>query len=183
MRLLVHTCCGPCACYPFSWLAEQGHDSTAFFFNPNIHPYQEFERRAQGVAALADQRGMPVIWAKQYDLDDFLRQVVFREEQRCRICFHIRLLRTAQVARRGKFDAFTTTLLVSPRQKHDWLRSAGEQAAAATGVPFFYRDFRPHYRETTAQSLALGLYRQSYCGCIYSERDRYAPREKSRAYD
>lgn len=176
MRLLIHICCGPCAAYPVPCLQEKGFELMGYFYNPNIHPYQEYQKREEGAAELARARNLEMIWSDGYDLEKYLRQVCFREEQRCRFCYYLRLQKTAQVARRGGFDGFTTTLLVSPRQKHDLIKEIGEQAAAESGVPFYYEDFRPGYREATELSREMNLYRQSYCGCIFSERDRYAPR-------
>ncbi|MDH7478597.1 MAG: epoxyqueuosine reductase QueH [Syntrophomonadaceae bacterium] len=177
MHLLVHICCGPCAAYPIPFLQQAGHRLRGYFYNPNVHPYQEHQKRAEGLRQLARALNLEVIWDKDYELEKYLRQVCFREEQRCRLCYHLRLQKTARVARRGGFDGFTTTLLVSPRQKHELIKEAGEQAAAEAGVTFFYQDFRPGYKEAVARSRELNLYRQSYCGCLFSERDRYAPRQ------
>ena len=116
---------------------------------------------------------LPVVIDEDYELADFLRQVAYREGERCRVCYGLRLYRAAQVAKKGRFDAFTTTLLVSPRQKHELIKDIGEAAGRETGIPFYYRDFRPGYREAVNISKEEKMYRQQYCGCIYSERDRY----------
>lgn len=173
MKILLHICCAPCAIYPVQALTGGGHYVHGFFYNPNIHPYQEFSRRVAALEEYAGLRNLPVIWDKTYDLERFLRQVVFREAQRCRFCYHLRLSAAARTARGGKFDAFTTTLLYSKHQRHDLIREIGEQVARETGLPFFYADFREGWQTGQTQSRELGLYRQQYCGCIYSERERY----------
>ncbi|NPV26524.1 MAG: epoxyqueuosine reductase QueH [Firmicutes bacterium] len=178
MKTLLHICCGPCATYPVPRLREQGHEVHGYFYNPNIHPYQEFSRRQAGVEQLAKAINLPVIYYADYELEPFLREVVFREHQRCRFCYYLRLKQAAQIARHGKFDAFTTTLLVSPFQKHEQIREIGELVGEQMGVSFYYEDFRPGYPETIGRSKELGLYRQQYCGCIFSEKERYAPKRK-----
>lgn len=176
MHILTHICCGPCAIYPVTRLREEGHQVHGLFYNPNIHPYQEFGRRLETLEKYAQAENLPVIYRRGYDLDDYLHQVVYRENRRCQICYHLRLKEAAQIARKGKFDAFTTTLLVSPFQKHDLVRDIGEQVGQELGVPFHYEDFRPGYSEAVRKSKELGMYRQQYCGCIYSERERYCPK-------
>jgi len=173
MKILLHICCAPCAVYPVQVLTGGEHYVHGFFYNPNIHPYQEFARRAGALEEFARLRQLPVIWDRAYDLEGFLRQVVFREAERCRFCYHLRLLSAARTARGGKFDAFTSTLLYSKYQKHELIREIGEQVARETGLPFYYEDFRQGWQAGQAQSKELGLYRQQYCGCIYSERERY----------
>ncbi len=126
----------------------------------------------------ADKAGFRLITIDEYKLDEFLRNAAFREGQRCMMCYADRLERAASVAKSGRFDAFTTTLLVSPFQKHELIRKLGEEAGEKFGVEFLYRDFREGYKEGVEKSKELGLYRQPYCGCIYSERDRYMPRRK-----
>ncbi|MDX9871002.1 MAG: epoxyqueuosine reductase QueH [Clostridia bacterium] len=180
MRLLLHVCCGPCSIYPVKSLREQGHALTAWFYNPNIHPYTEYGKRRDTFLEYAQKVALPAIIEEGYHLEDFLRKVHGREEEgeRCRVCYELRLESAAQAARSGGFDAFTTTLLVSPRQKHDLIREAGERAAQAAGIPFYYEDFRPGYAQAVRISKEESMYRQQYCGCIYSERDRYMPRKK-----
>ncbi len=180
MCVLMHICCGPCAAFPFKSLVETGHHVTGFFYNPNIHPYTEFSERLEAVKKFAKQAGVKMIYHDEYDLRGFLRLVLFREDERCRFCYHMRLLRTAVVAKRGSFDAFTSTLLISPHQNHDLIKSIGEQVAREAGVPFFYQDFRLGYREGYELSKQHDLYRQSYCGCIFSEYERYAGKEAAR---
>ncbi len=175
MKFLLHICCAPCAVYPVEVLREAGHRVHGFFFNPNIHPYQEFARRRAALKDYADRLGLPVIWDDRYDLEGFLRLVAFREKERCRFCYHLRLTAAARVARGGKFEAFTTTLLYSKYQEHELIRELGQEVGREVGVSFYYQDFREGWARGRDQARELGLYRQQYCGCIFSERDRFAP--------
>lgn len=163
--------------YPAEVLLREGHEVTALFYNPNIQPYREYVRRREAAEKAAEALSIRLIVIDEYDLVGFLRAVAFREAQRCGICYHMRLSRAASVARRGGFDVFTTTLSVSPTQSPKLIREVGEAAGAERGVPFLYRDFRDGYSQGAARSRELGLYRQEYCGCIYSEYERFRPRE------
>lgn len=179
MKILLHACCGPCSIYPVSVLKEEGHDFRGYFYNPNIHPYTEFKKRLDAFRQYAEKEGFPIIVEDDYLLEEFLRQAVFREGERCRVCYSMRLHRAAQVAKKGNFDAFSTTLLVSPFQKHNLIRDIGTAIGEEMGIPFYYYDFRPGYKDAVRISKEEGMYRQQYCGCIYSERDRYYPKRKS----
>lgn len=177
MKVLLHACCGPCASYSVEALREAGHDVTGYFYNPNIHPSQEYQRRLESFRKLAEAVALPVLGPGDYDFQDWLRQAAYREQVRCQLCYQTRLEQTARVAKHGKFEAFTTTLLISPWQRHETIRQVGEALAAQYGVPFLYMDFRPGFKRSVELSKQLDLYRQQYCGCIYSEAERYA--EKS----
>lgn len=177
MKVLLHMCCGPCAVFPAAVL-HKDHDVTGLFYNPNIHPYTEYKKRLETAQEFADKAGIKLIVIDDYKLDEFLRNAAFRENQRCMMCYSDRLERAASVAKKGQFDAFTTTLLVSPFQKHDMIKRIGEEAGKKYGVPFLYQDFREGFKEGVEKSKQLELYRQPYCGCIYSERDRYMPKRK-----
>jgi len=178
MKVLLHVCCGPCATFPVEALREAGHEVTGFWYNPNVHPYQEYMRRLEAARSHADQVGLHLIVHDEYGLREFVRAVAFREEQRHVICYEMRLRRTAAVAKSGHFDAFTSTLLVSPHQQHETIRDIGEQVAAEVGVPLYYEDFRPGYKREYELSKRYGLYRQPYCGCIYSEYERFGPKQE-----
>jgi len=172
-RILLHTCCGPCTIIPVERLREQDWYVHGFFFNPNIHPYQEFGRRLDTLRSFARGIDLPLIVRDDYDLDSFLRQTVFREQQRCTICYTLRLEAAARLALKSRFDAFTTTLLYSRHQKHDLAVEIAREASLKFGIPFYYEDFRSGWKEGQERSRTLGMYRQQYCGCIYSERDRF----------
>jgi len=178
MRILLHTCCGPCALYPLRTLRSAGHDVTGYFYNPNIHPYQEYSLRLNAVVQMAELESMPLIMRDDYDLEGFLSNVAAAPQLRCSYCYASRLRATAQAAAEQGFDAFTASLLYSRYQRHDEIREMGEQLGREFGVPFHYQDFRPGWQEGIRLSKELGLYRQQYCGCIYSEKERYLPREK-----
>lgn len=173
MKILLHTCCGPCAIYPVDRLRKDGHEVMGFFFRHNIHPYTECLKRQQTLETYADQIDLKVIYQEGYDLEGFLQKMIFRENSRCPACYHERLIATARLAQKSRFDAFSTTLLYSKFQNHDLIRSIGESMANSIGIPFLYEDFRIGWKEGIQQSKALNMYRQQYCGCIYSEKERY----------
>jgi predicted adenine nucleotide alpha hydrolase (AANH) superfamily ATPase len=169
----MHICCGPCAVYPVDVLRKDGHDLRGYFFNPNIHPFQEYTRRRDTLEKWAGDIDLPVVFDPEYDLEGFLRQTVYRETERCRFCYQLRLERAAKVAKRGKYDALSTTLLYSKFQKHDLIVEIGREVAAANGLAFYYQDFREGWKQGIEQSKSLGMYRQQYCGCVYSEKERF----------
>ncbi len=173
MRILLHICCANCAVYPLERLREEGHEVYGFFYNPNIHPYLEYERRLNAVRLLEERSSLPVIYRDEYRLDEFLRNTAFRESLRCQYCYHARLLAAAQVAKRGHFDAFSSTLFYSKQQQHALAVEIAESISREKGVSFYYEDFREGWRRGIELSKEAGFYRQQYCGCIYSERDRF----------
>ena len=179
MKILLHICCGPCALYPLRTLRAAGHDVTGFFHNPNIHPYQEYVKRRDAVMQMAELESMPLIMRDAYDLEGFLANVAAAPEKRCSYCYASRLRVTARVAAEQGFEGFSATLLYSRYQKHDEIRALGEQIGGEFGVAFHYEDFRPGWQEGIRLSKELGLYRQQYCGCIYSEKERYLPKAKT----
>ena len=153
-----------------------------FFYRHNIHPYTECLKRQETVQSYAREIDLRMIYQDGYDLEGFLQNVVYREKDRCNYCYHDRLRTTALLAKRGKFDYFSTTLLYSKFQKHDMVKSIGESVGRAAGVPFFYEDFRTGWKEGINTSKALEMYRQPYCGCIYSEKERYYRPGKNSIY-
>lgn len=176
MKILLHTCCGPCTLFPLRQLRSAGHDVTGFFYNHNIHPYQEYARRRDAALQMAEQEVMPLIMRDDYDLEGFLQNVAGDPDSRCSYCYASRLRATAAAAVEGGFDAFSAALLYSRYQKHDEIRALGEQISREFGVRFYYQDFRAGWQEGIRLSKELGLYRQQYCGCIYSEKERYLPK-------
>ena len=178
MKILLHTCCGPCSIYPVDCLRGEGMEVTGYFYNPNIHPYTEFMKRKETLEKYAAEIGMEMIFDTGYYLEEFIRAAVYRETQRCRFCYVMRLEQAAQEAAGRGYDCFSTTLLVSPYQKHELIREIGQAAAEKHSITFHYADFRSGYREATARSRRMGMYRQQYCGCIYSEKERYCQPDK-----
>ncbi len=181
MKLLLHACCGPCLCYPAEKLAETGRQFDVFFFNPNIHPYEEFRRRLSTLRELCEKRRYRLFIDKSYPLEQCLRGMLEEPVTRCAWCYGTRLRHAARFAAENGYDAFSTTLLVSPYQKHELIVQCAQAAAEEFAVPFYYEDFRKGYQRGVEISLELGLYRQPYCGCVFSERDRFAPRIKPAA--
>ena len=176
-RLLLHMCCGPCSCYPVKRLREDGLEPIGWFFNPNIHPYQEWEQRMKTAQEFAGKVGMEIRTEAQYRLRDFLRRALaadVNENGRCEQCYTWRLGEAARYAAENGFTAFTSTLFYSIYQQHDLMRDTALRFAQRYGVEFYYEDFRPGWQEGIDISHQLGLSRQSYCGCIFSEEERYS---------
>jgi predicted adenine nucleotide alpha hydrolase (AANH) superfamily ATPase len=173
MKTLLHICCANCAIIPVKSLRERGVELSGYFFNHNIHPYQEFRRRLETAQQYAEQVALPLICNEDYALDEFLANVAADPAKRCSYCYHSRLEETARYAAEYGFDAYSTSLLYSRYQQHDTIRASGEALGRHYGIDFLYEDFRTGWQEGIVVSKAMGLYRQQYCGCIYSERDRY----------
>jgi predicted adenine nucleotide alpha hydrolase (AANH) superfamily ATPase len=171
--VLLHACCGPCSTYVVNRLHEQGLDVSAFWYNPNVHPFREHQRRLEAMELFARATGLTLIIDEGYDILKYFQVVVGHESERCPDCYRLRLSRTARVAKERGFDAFTTTLLISPYQDHEVICKLGEELGRMWGVGFHYEDFRPGFRESHRMSRELGLYHQGYCGCVYSEWERY----------
>lgn len=177
MNLLLHMCCGPCSCYPVKVLRGQGIEPTGYFFNPNIHPYKEWDMRLKAAEEFAARSELKIITDKHYMLRDFLRRALAAEQVengRCRMCYTWRLEETARYAAENGFDAFTSTLFYSIYQQHELMKETAEHFAKVYGVKFHYEDFRPGWQEGIDMSMEMGLYRQPYCGCIFSEEERYS---------
>jgi predicted adenine nucleotide alpha hydrolase (AANH) superfamily ATPase len=179
MRVLLHVCCAPCLIYPLKVLRGEGSLVDGFFYNPNIHPYTEFKKRMDAVDEYAKKEGMKVASEVGYDMEAFLRGVVERDGERHAFCYEMRLRKTAQAAKDSGYDAFTSTLLYSKYQDHGLIVQVANVVASDIDIPFLYRDFRDGWREGQELSREMGIYRQKYCGCIYSEKERYFKEEKS----
>ena len=177
MKLLLHMCCGPCSCYPVKKLREDGIEPVGYFFNPNIHPYKEWEMRLQTAKEFAAKVKMEIHTDEDYRLRDFLKKALIAENEpngRCTMCYTWRLEQAAKFAAANGFEAFTSTLFYSIYQQHDLMRRTAEHFAEIYGVQFYYEDFRPGWQEGIDISRELELYRQPYCGCIFSEEERYS---------
>ena len=171
--VLLHTCCAPCANQCVEALRNEGIEPVAYWFNPNIHPFLEYQSRKQALIQYAKGVGMELVLADEYGLRQFIQAVSPNLEDRCTLCYSMRMDAVAQYAAQNGFDCFTTTLLISPYQKHEKIRAVAEQAAMKHGIEFVYRDFRPYFRVGQQRARELGLYMQKYCGCIFSEEERY----------
>ena len=174
-KVLMHTCCAPCSVYCVDSLRSEGIEPTVFWFNPNIHPYQEYKARRDCLKDYCRRINVEAIFDENYGLREFCQNVVSDIPNRCvNYCYRARISETVRFAAAHGFTAFTTTLLVSPYQKHEELKAVCEEMAELSGVEFLYRDFRVGFREGQKRARELGLYLQKYCGCIFSEEERYA---------
>ncbi|WP_291322721.1 epoxyqueuosine reductase QueH [Desulfonatronospira sp.] len=172
-RVLLHVCCGPCSVYPVRVLLEQGYEVMGLFYNPNIQPLQEYLLRREAAEMAAGELGIRIIFQdRDAEPRFFLRQVVFREDNRCFLCQQMRLERTRSVALRGGFAFFATTLMFSRIQPFEQIQMLGKSLETGK-CTFLDQDFRTGWHQGNEQSRAMGLYRQNYCGCIYSEFERF----------
>lgn len=172
MNILLHICCAPCSIFPIEMMRGEKHRIAGFFYNPNIHPYSEYLKRKESVEKYSKEVGLNVIYA-DYDVENYFQNIIYDEtmRNRCPVCWWMRLLKAAKFAKENGFDAFTTTLLGSPYQDHEMLKIIGEDIAKKSEVGFFYMDFRTGFRDGQEKAKEKGLYRQNYCGCIFSEKD------------
>jgi predicted adenine nucleotide alpha hydrolase (AANH) superfamily ATPase len=177
-RVLIHVCCAHCAAYTIEYWRKQGYEVAGFWYNPNIHPYSEHQQRLESMKLLAAQMNVPLIIADGYDIIEYFRRVAGHEEERCRQCFDLRLAKTAGTAREKGYDAFTTTLLISPHQKHEIIKEIGEKTEGGKGVAFLYADLRKRYSDSRHITKPMDLYHQQYCGCVYSEWERYREKQE-----
>jgi predicted adenine nucleotide alpha hydrolase (AANH) superfamily ATPase len=167
VRIALHACCGPCLLEPYDALAVAGDEVVVFYANPNIHPREEYERRRDTLMEYARERGIRVE-ELVYDRGAWETAVAGLEDDRaarCRACFGVRRPRRAARAAELGLDA---------------IREAGERRCAEAGVAFLVTDFRPRYPEAVRRSRELGMYRQDYCGCRYSEDEAREGRDASR---
>jgi predicted adenine nucleotide alpha hydrolase (AANH) superfamily ATPase len=172
--VIVHCCCAHCAAYTVEHWHQQGYEVSALWYNPNIHPYLEHQQRLEAMESFARGISLPLHVVGGYDVIDYFRKVVGHEAERCQYCFRLRLAKTAEAALAMGFNAFTTTLLISPHQKHELIHEVGSELAREKGIEFLYADLRKRYSDSRHLTKGLNLYRQQYCGCIYSEWERYA---------
>jgi epoxyqueuosine reductase len=190
--LLLHLCCGPCASVAVPDWQDAGFEPQGLFFNPNIEPAAEYERRLAAAQTLARAYAVPleVADATEAGEETLGALTVWRDawradgpadrEGRCRLCIVVRLFETARRASMADLPSFATTLTVSPYQDHEAIQEAGLMAAATFGVEFLYRDQRPLFRRNFDESRRLGLYRQRYCGCALSKWDAWHGRRARR---
>ncbi len=166
----MHTCCAPCSVYCIDLLRKEGIEPVVYWFNPNIHPYMEYKARRDTLKEYTKSIGIEAIFQEEYGLRSFCKNVIGDLENRCsNYCYRVRMEQTAKYAKEHGYDTITTTLLVSPYQKHEELKAVCEEMAKKYGLQFLYRDFRIGFREGQAKARELGLYMQKYCGCVFSE--------------
>ena len=179
-RLLLHSCCGPCSSYVLECLAAHFR-VTVDYYNPNIFPAEEFEKRLSEQRRLLAEMPLPTkaeLIADPYDEAEFLDAVKGLEAEpeggkRCAVCYRLRLEHTAKRAAAEGFDFFTTTLTVSPYKHADVLNEIGKELAKTVGVPYLFSDFKKKdgYKRSCTLAAEYGLYRQDYCGCRFSLRE------------
>ena len=178
MKTLLHVCCAPCANQCIEVLRGDRVEVTGYWYNPNIHPFTEYRARRNCLREYAATIDLPLLEKDDYGLRPFVREVAEDIDHRCVKCYEMRFFETARQAKEGGFDSFTSSLFISPYQNHELMREMAERAAAQYGVEFLYRDFRPYFREGQDRAREQGLYMQKYCGCVFSEEDRYKKRKK-----
>ena len=178
MKTLLHICCAPCANQCIDALREEGQEVTGFWYNPNIHPFTEYRARRNCLREYASTIALPLIERNDYGLRPFVRAVAEDIPGRCVKCYEMRLFETARQAKELGFDSFTSSLFISPYQKHELMCQVAERAGEMYGIPFLYRDFRPLFRAGQERARELGFYMQKYCGCVFSEEERYLKANK-----
>ena len=172
-KILLHSCCGPCSVAILDKFANEGKEIISYFYNPNIHPYTEHKARKEAWLELMRQTNTEFILDDSYTLENWLENVANSPQNRCNFCYEIRLKAAAIIAKENNCSAFTSSLLISPYQKHDIIKSIGEKIACEYNIDFYYEDFRPLFRKGQQMAREIGLYMQKYCGCIYSEKERF----------
>jgi len=176
MKLLLHTCCAPCSVYCIKSLRDENIEPTLFFYNPNIHPMQEYIARRDCLKVYAKKVNVSLIVEDEYGLDEFVcninKSALDDLSKRCEAyCYPLRLRKLCEYAKANNFDTVSTTLLYSIYQKHDFIAKLLEELATEYNLTFLYRDFREGWRYGQDEARAAGLYMQKYCGCVYSEEE------------
>lgn len=177
-RLLLHSCCAPCSSYVLEKIGSI-FDMTLFFYNPNISPKEEFDFREKELLRLLKEMGLPFsVVSPPYDPAEFFDIAKGLEHlpeggERCEKCYRLRLSATAKYAAENGFDYFTTTLSISPYKNADWLNMIGRELSVEYSVPYLFSDFKKEngYKRSIELSKEYGLYRQNYCGCVYSKAE------------
>ena len=172
MKLLLHACCAPCLIIPYENLSKDFQVSV-LWYNPNIHPLTEQMKRLEAIKIFETEMEAKVIYQTQYHLTEFFREIVFRENNRCGFCYYDRLKTTAVIAKKGNFDFFSTTLQQSHQQDREQIISFSKELSEIYKIRFYEFDFRYDWKRGVEISKKLGMYRRQYCGCIYSEKERY----------
>jgi hypothetical protein len=204
MNILLHVCCSNCSLYPIKILRSGKHDFTGFWYNPNIHPYEEYQLRLASLKKLSDLWHVYIQYLEKYEPEEYFRALGITDTaflshislnssngssgssdfnitpppDRCSSCYQLRLEKTAEKAREDGYDAFTTTLLISPFQNFEQIMKTGNQLAEKYDIIFHMEDFRPFFRNAMNLAKELGLYKQKYCGCIFSREERFKKKSK-----
>ena len=177
----MHTCCAPCSVYCIEKLREEGIEPTVYWYNPNIHPYTEYVSRRACLKEYTNRINVKAIFDDEYGLDGFCKNVVDNLNARCvNYCYPVRLRKTFEYAKANGYDTVTTTLLYSIYQKHDFIKKLMEDLSKEFDIDFLYIDFRKGFWIGHEKAIEQGLYMQKYCGCIFSEEDRYNNRNTTK---
>ena len=180
MRFLLHTCCAPCSVYCIKTLRTNNIEPTLYWYNPNIHPYQEYKARRDCLREYAKIVKVDLLEDDAYGLDEFVCNTYNKLSTRCQdYCYPKRLRQAFEFAKDHGFDTITTTLLYSIYQKHDFIKELMESLSAEYSINFYYHDFREGWKEGQMEARRIGLYMQKYCGCIFSEEESFLGREIS----
>lgn len=179
--ILLHACCAPCSTAFVEKLSSIGEEPYLYFFNPNIHPYMEFNSRLESFRAFMSASGHDGEVDPGYGLTSFIGGMKDMERPgRCRYCYRTRLCSAASRAAAIGLGRFTTTLTISPYQDHGLIIEEGMKAAEENGVEFVYFDLRSEYRRSRHMAREAGYYMQKYCGCVFSEAERFDPSKGGR---
>ena len=175
-KILLHCCCGPCSTAVLERL-QQFFDITLFYYNPNIYPKEEFDKRLENQIIVSKYFNNLTVIVPNYDESEYLATVRGMEQQkegmnRCDECFRLRLKQTALYAKQHGYDYFGTTLTVSSHKNEQHINKIGEDISKEIGIDFLYSDFKKHegYKRSVILSKQMDLYRQNYCGCRFSIR-------------
>lgn len=182
-KLLIHTCCAPCFCYIEADISKNGMpynggrldvDMTSIWYNPNIHPKMEYEKRKSTLIDFCKLKNCKLEILDEYDLNGFVKDsvnIVGQDKKfpiRCEYCYTRRLEKVFEFAKSNGYDIISTTLTISPYQNHELIKKVGHALEEKYGIEFIYLDYRKHFYEGQKIARDLGLYRQKYCGCIFS---------------
>jgi len=176
-KLLLHHCCAPCTPNVLEFLGKE-YQVLSFWFNPNIQPADEHDKRKESLKSYLKSLGRELIANPDFTKDDRISKVRNEGSERCRLCYHLRLSKTAEHAKKNNIKFYSSTLLSSPHQKHEEVKVIAEQIAKAEGLNFLYKDFRPFYYEGKNRIKEMGLYSQKYCGCMPSLDERMKEQKK-----
>ena len=178
MNTLLHICCAPCANQCIEALRGDHCEVAGFWYNPNIHPFTEYRARRNCLREYAETIQLKLVEQNDYSLRPFVRTVAQDIENRCVKCYEMRLFETARQAKELGFDSFTSSLFISPYQNHELMQDVAQRAAEEYNIEFLYRDFRPYFKAGQEKARELGFYMQKYCGCVFSEEERYLKKSK-----
>ena len=172
MKLLLHTCCVPCLLGTLP-LISKDYDVCCFWYNPNIHPFTEYKTRLNTLEIYTGENNINLLKEDYYGLREFTHGVINNLSDKCEFCYNLRIKKCAEYAAEHKFDAFSSTLLVSLFQNHELIKEICGKSADLYNIKFEYADYRVNFREGQRQSRENNIYMQKYCGCIFSEEERY----------